>query len=623
MKTTWPTTNQVSEKCYNYDDLTWSAPCGTVTISSSAPTFFDDDIYYYCYFYPSYCAPGSYTCTWSGVCSISSSNYQGSLGSQVESDEYDYGTSSPGSLLRKKVNHYQWQSNSSYLNAGFIGLPDYVYVYDGSSNMVDETTYVYDESSRSASACQTTPCGLLTTTNNYTSSSAYVTSHTNYNSNGMPTDTYDPTGIHTCYTYDSTGEYLSQIKFPTPSSPSSCSSTLVEGFSFDSNTGVLISQTDANSQTTSYSYDSMRRVTGVTYPDGGSETYNYSGDSATPSPYFTYSKSITTSPTLNFTAKGIVDGLGRKKQTQLTSDPSGTDYVDYGYDNEGRLTSISNPHRTGSSATDGTTYTSYDPLNRPTTVTEQDGSTVSYSYADSSSLHAFCAASTDEVGNKRKTCNDSLGRMTYTFEPDPTSNSTFLYETDYSYNTLNNMVQVQQKGNDGTSSDWRTRTFTYDWLSRLQCAADPEIQLATCPSSDSGGYTTGTVRYTYDADGNVLTKQAPQPNQTSTSSTTITSYCYDALSRLTQKKFRPGVVLSVHPMLAMSMTPDHCLLGVLWGLSATAAIRISTRQQCAMQLAAKPGVTTSWVGRSATKERLVALRKLSLIRTISTAAWRQ
>ncbi len=50
MKTTWPTTNQVSEKCYNYDDLTWSAPCGTVTISSSAPTFFDDDIYYYCYY---------------------------------------------------------------------------------------------------------------------------------------------------------------------------------------------------------------------------------------------------------------------------------------------------------------------------------------------------------------------------------------------------------------------------------------------------------------------------------------------------------------------------------------------------------------------------------------------
>ena len=37
------------------------------------------------------------------------------------------------------------------------------------------------------------------------------------------------------------------------------------------------------------------------------------------------------------------------------------------------------------------------------------------------------------------------------------------------------------------------------------------------------------------ADGNVLTKTAPAPNQTGTASTAVTTYSYDALNRLTQK----------------------------------------------------------------------------------------
>ena len=60
----------------------------------------------------------------------------------------------------------------------------------------------------------------------------------------------------------------------------------------------------------------------------------------------------------------IYDGLGRLTQTQLTSDPEGTDYVDTTYDALGRVYSVSNPHRSAASSTDGTTYHYYDALGR-------------------------------------------------------------------------------------------------------------------------------------------------------------------------------------------------------------------------------------------------------------------
>jgi RHS repeat-associated protein len=107
----------------------------------------------------------------------------------------------------------------------------------------------------------------------------------------------------------------------------------------------------------------------------------------------------------------------------------------------------------------------------------------------------------------------------------------------FSY-TLNNLLAVSQKGSAPTdSTKWRTRTFTYDSLSRLVCAANPEIQIATCPASAAGPFPAGVATYTYDADGNTLTKGSPAPNQTSASSTETVTYSYDALNRLTQKSF--------------------------------------------------------------------------------------
>ena len=114
------------------------------------------------------------------------------------------------------------------------------------------------------------------------------------------------------------------------------------------------------------------------------------------------------------------------------------------------------------------------------------------------------------------------------YNPGDVNNQT--YATLYQYDALGNLLCVEQHGGvTGTgcsaspasdaSSPWRVRRFTYDSLSRLLTAHNPE---------------SGTITYSYDADGNLLQKTSPAPNQISSATQTI-SYCYDELHRVTGK----------------------------------------------------------------------------------------
>jgi RHS repeat-associated protein len=115
------------------------------------------------------------------------------------------------------------------------------------------------------------------------------------------------------------------------------------------------------------------------------------------------------------------------------------------------------------------------------------------------------------------------------------------YKTLYAYDALGNLYCVEQHG-DATSGTacpatppgptdapvapdpnnaWRRRLFAYDSLSRLRWASNPE---------------SGVITYTYDADGELLQKTSPAPNQTGTATQTV-SYCYDELHRVTGKGY--------------------------------------------------------------------------------------
>ena len=68
-----------------------------------------------------------------------------------------------------------------------------------------------------------------------------------------------------------------------------------------------------------------------------------------------------------------------------------------------------------------------------------------------------------------------------------------------------------------SGSAWRIRRFTYDSLSRLVTAKNPE---------------SGAISYTYDSDGNVITKTDARG--------ITTTMAYDQLHRVTQKSYSDG-----------------------------------------------------------------------------------
>jgi RHS repeat-associated protein len=307
--------------------------------------------------------------------------------------------------------------------------------------------------------------------------------------------------------------------------------------------------TPPQSDYTTSTYERLGRPRVVTRGDGGQSSTCYSDDpdgpchNAGPQLSETQSNQITSG--LSKTNVSLIDGLGNVVQTQLTSDVS-TDYVDIGYDGESRKISVSNPYRI---ASNGTTYYQYDALSRVTQMAAPDGTQPPPVWSSSTgclannvctSYSGHFTTVTDQAGAQRKTQTDALGRLTAVWEAPSGAN----YETDYQYTPLDNLVCAVQKGTDTTaftscsaaSTTWRPRSFTYDSLSRLVCAANPEIQLAVCPAAATTSAPAGAVAYSYDGDGNVSSKVAPRPNQVGTATVT-TNYAYDPLNRLTQKTY--------------------------------------------------------------------------------------
>ena len=182
--------------------------------------------------------------------------------------------------------------------------------------------------------------------------------------------------------------------------------------------------TDPNGQITSYVYDSMLRPTEeVKTPDGGQTITTYSSPNA-----ITVANAIVSTTYL-------FDGLGHLTQTQLTSDPEGTDYTDTSYDTLGRVASVSNPHRSSGSYTDGTTQYQYDALNRITAVIDQDGSVIRTTYDGN------CSTTTDEAGVATGACIDALDPNRITVVGDGLGNS-----TSYGYDPLDSLTSVIQAG---------------------------------------------------------------------------------------------------------------------------------------------------------------------------------
>jgi hypothetical protein len=239
-----------------------------------------------------------------------------------------------------------------------------------------------------------------------------------YDNTGQVVSITDPLGNATNYSYadafaSGTGQPSSSTNayVTTVTRPSTNGVAHVERSTYGLNDGKTRTTTDENSNVTTYcywtggctgsSYDPWMRLTQIQKPDGGSQKATYNDGGSSPTVFTTTALNSSS----NMVQTTVGDGMGHPIQTQLNSDPAGTVYVDTVYNGEGQVYSVTNPYRSTSDPTYGLTYHAYDALGRQTTMTEPDGSTQRWSYADPSTTF------TDEASNSWTRTVDGAGRL--------------------------------------------------------------------------------------------------------------------------------------------------------------------------------------------------------------------
>jgi RHS repeat-associated protein len=409
---------------------------------------------------------------------------------ETQINDYDYVSSGTGPLLKEVTQ--VWEPASAFTPAHTLDRLQSRTVTDPTSGVQATLTYGYDVfgnvTSKAVGGTSVTTLNSSYLRDSYGNMIQYTDPKSNVTKFGY-TDNWAQT---TCAPSSNSSAYLTTI---------TDALNHVTNFSYDSCTGAKATDTDPNGAKTSYSYDPLGRPVQTNFPDGGQTSISYVDaipNSATQTTLITSG--------LNRTSYTLLDGYGRTNETQLTSDPDGTTYVDTTYDVLGRKATVSNPYRTSNDPgpTNGVTSYFYDALNRTCLVVPPDGTlpsggvcptsqpanTVFTTYSGNTTTVA------DQAGKSRKSQTDALGRLKSVWE-DP---SALNYQTTYTYDAFGNLLSVLQNGS-------RSRTFSYNAFSQLVSATNPE---------------SGTIAYAYDNDGNVHTKTSWAENQTNGTPTPAT-----------------------------------------------------------------------------------------------------
>ena len=190
------------------------------------------------------------------------------------------------------------------------------------------------------------------------------------------------------------------------------------------------------------------------------------------------------------------------------------------FDALGRVVQVSNPYRPDSPASETPVYTTtqFDRAGRVVSVTTPDNAVVTSSYSGNT------VTVTDQAGMKRRSITDALGRLVRVDEPDTNGNLDVngapVQPTMYSYDTLDNLIQVNQGG--------QIRTFVYDSLKRLHSAENPESGTVCY-----GTVVSGQCQYDgYDPNGNLIYKTDARLVRS--------TFAYDALNRSASVTYSDG-----------------------------------------------------------------------------------
>lgn len=380
------------------------------------------------------------------------------------------------------------------------------------------------------------PYGTAPTVGNLTTQSVWadldnkwITSSQTYGLYGNLATRIDARGKMTKFYYDDATHALpNRVEVD----PQNGTGTQTSSTTYDYSTGLVTSQTDPNGALSTIEYGNQL-LGGAIDPFGRpgvvkGPVVNANGSNQrhrTTNTYIDSARQVIQAADLNnendqlLKTKTTSDMLGRVIKTEQTED--GTNYTISAlkvYDQMGKITYSSNPARSAGAATDGWTRATSDTGGRVVEVASFSGASqppatgtnANWTGSVSTTYDAQFTTVADQAGKVRRSMVDALGRLVRVDEPTAGNNlgttSSPTQATNYTYSVLGNLLSVSQGS--------QTRTFTYDSLSRLRTAFNPE---------------SGTVTYTYDDNGNLLTKLDAR--------SITTSFTYDSLNRPTLKNY--------------------------------------------------------------------------------------
>jgi len=425
--------------------------------------------------------------------------------------EYAWGAGLPGALVRET--DYTYLTGSAYTTANILGRVTQVLVKDGSGNTKARIDIAYDsygsgmtcvtsapQHNDSAYGCSFTARGNPTSMTRYADAatpSGGITNNLFYDSLGNVVKT-DVGGV-----VQQQVAYSSTTQWAFPDSVTSGPSTgpqLTNAATYNSNTGLVATSTDANTQVTHYTYDTLRRLTDVQRPDSTHLGYAYDD----------VNKTVTlTNPVQGTDVERQItylDALGRVYKGAIADVNNATySIVESQFDTLGRAYKTSNPHN---STPQYWTEVDMDALGRVTKKLLPDATnqlTYSYGVADGNAAVTI----QDPAGHQSKQESDALGRLVAVYEPDVNNSNSLTIATNYTYNVLNGRTLVTQGA--------ETRTSVYDSLRRTTSVTMPE---------------TGQVQYQYNS--------FDQITQRTDARGVITTYSFDTLNRPYQVIYNVG-----------------------------------------------------------------------------------
>ncbi len=482
---------------------------------------------------------------------------------QTDTWEYDYGDGAPGAFLRHRHTDYVTGSNyTDATGAHLRSLPLEVTVSSDSEgdDVVSRTEFEYDNYSSASDHVQHDPLvsrssvighdstnygtgfiyrGNVTAVTSFSDAdgeTGAVTAYSFFDMLGNVVKTRDPREKVTTIEYDdnfgvaddtlsSAGDttyvaeevedYIGEshtFAFPTSTTNPLSWTAYVQ---YDYFTGKPVNTQDVNGMKSKMIYDDpldrpTHAVVALTTANQAQTKVVYDDDADR--------QVIVTSDLDTFDDKllkkvSLYDGLGRTKETRSYEADSGYRAVQTEFDAMGRAYRVSNPFRSGD--TQYWTETTFDALGRPlTTETLHDDAKVITAYDGNRTIV------TDQAGKQRISLTNALGQLKDIWEVRASDGSTvsvtfpggaysgvaYGYKTSYGYDTLGNLTSVDQGSND--------RSFTYDSLSRLLTATNPE---------------SGEVQYDYDNNNNLIEKTDARE--------IVTTFTYDDLNRVTAKAY--------------------------------------------------------------------------------------